>query len=81
MNVWHLMVGLSFALEALGREEDWIELVVKADAMLDGKKYEGDPPGSVKDRFAKFTQDCRLTPEETDELRRAAFPGWVKRPR
>lgn len=81
MNVWHLIVGLSFALEALGREESWQELVDDARAMLDSTMYEGDPPRIVKDRFAKFTQDCRLTPEETDELRKTAFPAWVKRPR
>ena len=78
MNVWHLIVGLSFALEALAREEDCPDLLVAATDMLDGKKYEDDPPTMVKDRFAKFAQDCRLTLEETEELRQKAFTSWKK---
>lgn len=80
-DLWRLVVGLSFAIEALGREVGSQELVDDARAMLNNAMYEHDPPEMVKDRFAKFTQDCRLTPEETDDLRKTAFPAWVRRPR
>lgn len=76
MNLWHLRIGFGFALEALGREVDSALFQLNAETVLAGLKIKGDPFGGVKDRFARFTQDCRLTPTEVDTFRDEVFEHW-----